>query len=565
MSSSSAAAARSRTSPRSSGREQAVRAPNWGGAALRVKSLACSLTRAGRGRRAAPGTGAARARRAHKGRRSGAASLSSHATGAAAAGPRAPPNTPKTAPFCPRSPLRPEAASARRHDALIVSGHSHCPGTAAGVPDERRALRAGRQRVARGLAAMNWNYDTIKKVGACAGGGAGGPGAPARRGGGCARRAARRGAWRHAPAATRPAASWAPRRRPLQQRAIQAIARVCRQRPRPRRARARARLGGRQRLALALSSARCLPRRRPAPPPRRASAAPRASPRPRSGARRRWPRTLQRTSPPSRPSKITSSRGTSQRRGRAGRGASSRRSARSRVRQEGAGMAGGGGGRAVFWRRRRPRGAGACTCAGEEEPPLASSSTTNPSPPPARISCPWPGAVFPEVCVWILDKRGLMDQASRAGRARAFDVFFEQQRRACAQMLRVRRGRRRFGRAGRSEHGSGSGLRLSDQEAVACSAASLLSLHAPPRGPPPAAHPQIKHPGVVRVLEPMEESSGQVGGRAARGQAARARQRESSGRRRAGAAPGGALRCPLSAPSQTHDPSPASPADRARD
>ncbi|KIY94415.1 hypothetical protein MNEG_13548, partial [Monoraphidium neglectum] len=66
-----------------------------------------------------------------------------------------------------------------------------------------------------------------------------------------------------------------------------------------------------------------------------------------------------------------------------------------------------------------------------------------------------PGAVFPEVCVWILDKRTLMDQASRAGRARAFDTFFEQQRRACAQMLR------------------------------------------------------IKHPGVVRVLEPMEESSGQ--------------------------------------------------------
>jgi hypothetical protein len=46
--------------------------------------------------------------------------------------------------------------------------------------------------------------------------------------------------------------------------------------------------------------------------------------------------------------------------------------------------------------------------------------------------------VFPEVCVWILDKRTLMDQASRAGRARAFDTFFEQQRRACAQMLRVR-------------------------------------------------------------------------------------------------------------------------------
>jgi uridine phosphorylase len=46
--------------------------------------------------------------------------------------------------------------------------------------------------------------------------------------------------------------------------------------------------------------------------------------------------------------------------------------------------------------------------------------------------------VFPEVCVWTLDKKTLMDAASRAGHARAFDVFFEQQRRACAQMLRVR-------------------------------------------------------------------------------------------------------------------------------
>ncbi|KAF8073098.1 Scyl2 [Scenedesmus sp. PABB004] len=66
------------------------------------------------------------------------------------------------------------------------------------------------------------------------------------------------------------------------------------------------------------------------------------------------------------------------------------------------------------------------------------------------------GAVFPEASVWILDKKGLMDQASRAGRARGFDAFFELQRRSAAQMVK------------------------------------------------------LKHPGVVKVIEPLEETGGQM-------------------------------------------------------
>ncbi|WIA09380.1 hypothetical protein OEZ85_008786 [Tetradesmus obliquus] len=67
-----------------------------------------------------------------------------------------------------------------------------------------------------------------------------------------------------------------------------------------------------------------------------------------------------------------------------------------------------------------------------------------------------PGAVFPEASVWILDKKGLIDQASRAGRARGFDSFFELQRRSCNQLVK------------------------------------------------------IKHPGVIKVIEPLEETSGQM-------------------------------------------------------
>ncbi|WIA29467.1 hypothetical protein OEZ86_011968 [Tetradesmus obliquus] len=67
-----------------------------------------------------------------------------------------------------------------------------------------------------------------------------------------------------------------------------------------------------------------------------------------------------------------------------------------------------------------------------------------------------PGAVFPEASVWILDKKGLIDQASRAGRARGFDSFFELQRRSCNQLVK------------------------------------------------------IKHPGVIKVIEPLEETGGQM-------------------------------------------------------
>ena len=45
---------------------------------------------------------------------------------------------------------------------------------------------------------------------------------------------------------------------------------------------------------------------------------------------------------------------------------------------------------------------------------------------------------MPEVSVWILDKKALSDGASRAGRARGYEPFFEQQRRSCAQMLRIK-------------------------------------------------------------------------------------------------------------------------------
>ncbi len=64
---------------------------------------------------------------------------------------------------------------------------------------------------------------------------------------------------------------------------------------------------------------------------------------------------------------------------------------------------------------------------------------SDPTPKHLKNWVTYAGAVFPEVCVWILDKKTLLDAASRAGRVRAFDAFFEQQRRACAQMLRVRR------------------------------------------------------------------------------------------------------------------------------
>eukprot|EP00775_Hariotina_reticulata_P010443 gene10443-10601_t len=67
-----------------------------------------------------------------------------------------------------------------------------------------------------------------------------------------------------------------------------------------------------------------------------------------------------------------------------------------------------------------------------------------------------PGAVFAEVSVWILDKKSLTEQASRAGRARGYDQFFEQQRRSCNQMLR------------------------------------------------------IKHPGVLKIIEPLEETHSQM-------------------------------------------------------
>jgi len=73
------------------------------------------------------------------------------------------------------------------------------------------------------------------------------------------------------------------------------------------------------------------PRNNNTPRLNRASAARRAWRPPPWAARRRWPRTWRRTSPPSRPSRTTSSRGTWPPRGRAARGGSSWRSARSRV------------------------------------------------------------------------------------------------------------------------------------------------------------------------------------------------------------------------------------------
>lgn len=45
-----------------------------------------------------------------------------------------------------------------------------------------------------------------------------------------------------------------------------------------------------------------------------------------------------------------------------------------------------------------------------------------------------------EASVWILDKKGLLDLAKTSSRGpRAFDAFFEQQRKGCGHMTRVSR------------------------------------------------------------------------------------------------------------------------------
>jgi len=132
--------------------------------------------------------------------------------------------------------------------------------------------------------------------------------------------------------------------------------------------------------------------------------------------------------------------------------------------------------------------------------------------PPHVGCCPAPpaAALFPEVAVWILEKKPLIEQASRSGHARAFDLFFEQQRRGCSQLLGVGMpsqpwtGHRPpppppswLGRPCLGAHGS---------------AAAQGWCWTPHHPALPAAHPrlQLKHPGVIKILEPVEETASQV-------------------------------------------------------